>query len=101
MDSILSIKVLRSQQLNSEIVYSESLNLKEILEVKLVRKIVIPDYGELEFEVIWINSKINYYMKLINHYERQFVTEEHSLDTLDRSLKFIQGISKQVYSRAF
>ena len=40
-------------------------------------------------------------MKLINHYERQFVTEEHSLDTLDRSLKFIQGISKQVYSRAF
>ena len=91
MNAKLSINVGRFQQLKSENIFEEKIDLKQILEIKFQKKILIPSFGELEFEVIWINSKINYYMIMINHYEQQFFEEEISISTLDQSLSYIEG----------
>ena len=91
MNSKLTVTVNRFQQFKLENIYNETIVLQQILELNFQRKVVIPSFGELEFEVIWINSKINYYMIMINHYEQQFYEEEMSISTLDQSLSYIEG----------
>lgn len=75
-------------------IYNEIIDLKEILEIKVVKKVLVAEFGELEYEIIWINSKISYYMKMINHYEQRSLEEERSLNTLDQTIKIMEGMAK-------
>jgi hypothetical protein len=93
----LKISILRASGQKNEEAYQELVALNEILEMKLVRKVVIPDLGELEYEVIWINSKINYYMKMVNHYEKLFIEDEKGLTTLDQSLQSMEGKNSLIF----
>jgi hypothetical protein len=91
VDSKISVEIYRKNFPNNDLLNKETISLKDILETKLVKKVLIAEFGELEYEIIWINSKISYYMKMINHYEQRSIEEERSLNTLDQTIKIMEG----------
>jgi hypothetical protein len=91
VDMKISVEIYRKNFPNNDLLNKETISLKDILETKLIKKVLIAEFGELEYEIIWINSKISYYMKMINHYEQRSIDEERSLNTLDQTIKIMEG----------
>ena len=74
------------------IISSEEINLKDVFETKQKKKLLVGELGEIEFEIIYINSIVSYYMKKVTALEERLLEEERSLTTLDQTIKLMEGI---------
>jgi hypothetical protein len=86
LDEILRVFLI----INGNELFVDKVNLRDILDTPSIRKYV-HDNVQFELNMIWINSKINYYNKEITILEGSIDECKESHDVLINSIIYIEG----------
>ncbi len=70
---------------------SENLSLRELCERTNKKSYLLEEFGLLEFEMIWIPSKVNFYQKVLNEFEAKKAEEDEGIMILDSMIKSLEG----------
>jgi len=69
---------------------SDNLALNEVYEKTVKKSYMLEEIGVLDFEMIWIPSKVDYYRKLLNEMEAKKQDDDESLTILDNMIKSLE-----------
>jgi hypothetical protein len=72
-------------------IFVEKISLRDILDIPANRQFTYENVN-FELNMIWINSKINFYNKEIARLETQIADSKESVDVLNNSITYIEGI---------
>ncbi len=67
------------------------ITLNEIFEQAVKKSYLLDEFGLLEFDIIWIPSKVNYYNRLLFENEAKKSQDDENIYILDNMIRCMEG----------